>query len=177
MTVSYVAPFRVFKSFVEFYPKLGTAIAFSTMAAAARMIPTAAGVRAASADSAATSDALQIATGSELVASGNNSSPQKLQASASDRPPEGRLIQPILAASYNEIEYRFLRQGDYSLSRASAQRADRSSNITRSRHSMRRVARSSPPALSIWRASQRKPLRSKVETSATCRASLDQLLC
>src|SRR6185437_8638921 len=77
MTVSYVAPFRVFKSFVEFYPKLGTAIAFGTMAGAARMIPTAAGVRAASADSAATSDALQIATGSELVASGNNSSPQK----------------------------------------------------------------------------------------------------
>ncbi len=77
MTVSYVAPFRMFKSFVEFYPKLGTEIAFSTMAAAARMIPTAAGVRAASADSAAISDALQIAKGSERVAPRNNSSPRK----------------------------------------------------------------------------------------------------
>ena len=40
MTVNYVTPFRVFKSFVEFYPKLGATIAFSTMAAAARTIPT-----------------------------------------------------------------------------------------------------------------------------------------
>ena len=39
MTVNYVTPFRVFKSFVEFYPKLGATIAFSTMAAAARIIP------------------------------------------------------------------------------------------------------------------------------------------
>ena len=77
MTLSYVTPFRVFKSFVEFYPKLGAAIAFSTMDAAARMIPTAAGVRAASTDSAAISDAPQVAKGSELVAPGNNSSPQK----------------------------------------------------------------------------------------------------
>ena len=33
-------PFEAFKSFVEFYPKLGATIAFGTMAAAARMIPT-----------------------------------------------------------------------------------------------------------------------------------------
>ena len=43
MTVSYVTPFRAFKKFVEFYPKLGAAIAFGTMDAAARMIPTAVG--------------------------------------------------------------------------------------------------------------------------------------
>jgi hypothetical protein len=74
MTVSYVAPFRVFKSFVEFYPKLGTAIAFSTMAAAARMIPTAVAGRAASTDGAA--DESQI-EGSDLVAPGNSSIPEK----------------------------------------------------------------------------------------------------
>ena len=37
---AYVTPFGVFKSFVEFYPKLGATIAFGAMAAAARMIPT-----------------------------------------------------------------------------------------------------------------------------------------
>ena len=45
--------------------------------AAARMIPTAAGVRAASTDSAAITDAPQIAKGLERVAPGNNSSHQK----------------------------------------------------------------------------------------------------
>ena len=68
MTVNYVTPFRVFKSFVEFYPKWGATIAFSTMAAAARMIPT---------SGAAISDPPQIAKGPELVSPANNSSPRK----------------------------------------------------------------------------------------------------
>jgi hypothetical protein len=84
MTVSYVTPFRAFKKFVEFYPKLGAAIAFSAMDTAARMIPTPAGVRAASTDSAATSDAPQIAKGSEL-APGSNSSLQKRNNSTTPR--------------------------------------------------------------------------------------------
>jgi hypothetical protein len=85
MTVSYVTPFRVLKSFVEFYPKLGAAIAFSTMETAARMIPTAGGVRAASTDTAI-SDASQISKGSELVAPGNNSSPQRRNNSTPTKP-------------------------------------------------------------------------------------------
>ena len=68
MTANYVTPFRVFKSFVEFYPKLGATIAFGTMAAAARMIPT---------SRAAISDAPQIAKGPELVSPANISSPRK----------------------------------------------------------------------------------------------------
>ena len=68
MTVNYVIPFRVFKSFVEFYPKLGAMIAFGTMAAAARMIPT---------SGAAISDPPQIAKGPEVVSPANNSSPRK----------------------------------------------------------------------------------------------------
>jgi len=68
MTVNYVTPFRVFKSFVEFYPKLGAMIAFGTMAAAARMIPT---------SGAAISDPPQIAKGPEVVSPANNSSPRK----------------------------------------------------------------------------------------------------
>jgi hypothetical protein len=67
MTVNYVTPFRVFKSFVEFYPKLGAMIAFGTMAAAARMIPT---------SGAAISDPPQI-EGPEVVSPANNSSPRK----------------------------------------------------------------------------------------------------
>jgi hypothetical protein len=39
MTATHVTPFEMFKSLVEFYPKLGASIAFETMAAAARMIP------------------------------------------------------------------------------------------------------------------------------------------
>ena len=58
MTATHVTPFEVFKSFVEFYPKLGATIAFGTMAAAVRMIPT---------SGAAISDAPQIAKGPELV--------------------------------------------------------------------------------------------------------------
>jgi hypothetical protein len=68
MTVNYVTPFRVFKSFVEFYPKLGAMIAFGTMAAAARMIPT---------SGAAISDPPQIEKGPEVVSPANNSSPRK----------------------------------------------------------------------------------------------------
>jgi hypothetical protein len=64
MTANHVTPFEAFKSFVEFYPKLGATIAFGTMAAAARMIPT----------SAAISDAPQIAKGPQLVSTANISS-------------------------------------------------------------------------------------------------------
>jgi hypothetical protein len=67
MTANHVTPFEAFKSFVEFYPKLGATIAFGTMAAAARMIPT---------SGAAISDAPQ-AKGPELVSLANISSPRK----------------------------------------------------------------------------------------------------
>jgi hypothetical protein len=40
MTVNHVPPFRVFKTFVEFYPRLGATIAIGAMDAAVRMIPT-----------------------------------------------------------------------------------------------------------------------------------------
>jgi hypothetical protein len=65
MTANHVTPFEAFKSFVEFYPKLGAMIAFGTMAAAARMIPT---------SSAAISDAPQIAKRPQLVSTANVSS-------------------------------------------------------------------------------------------------------
>ena len=68
MTANHVTPFEAFKSLIEFYPKLGATIAFGTMAAAARMIPT---------SGAAISDAPQIATGPELVSSVNISSHRK----------------------------------------------------------------------------------------------------
>jgi len=93
MTANHVTPFEAFKSFVEFYPKLGATIAFGTMAAAARMIPT---------SGAAISDTPQIAKGPVLVSPANISSPRKRSTThkktaqnlqASDRPPEGRLIQ------------------------------------------------------------------------------------
>ena len=67
MTANRVTPFEAFKSFVEFYPKLGATIAFGTMAAAARMIPT---------SGAAISDAPK-AKGPELVSLANISSPRK----------------------------------------------------------------------------------------------------
>jgi hypothetical protein len=67
MTANRVTPFEAFKSFVEFYPKLGATIALGTMAAAARMIPT---------SGAAISDAPQ-AKGPELVSPANISSPGK----------------------------------------------------------------------------------------------------
>jgi hypothetical protein len=68
MTANHVTPFEAFKSFVEFYPKLGATIAFGTMAAAARMIPT---------SGAAISDTPQTAKGPELVSPANISSPRK----------------------------------------------------------------------------------------------------
>ena len=68
MTANHVTPFEAFKSFVEFYPKLGATIAFGTMAAAARMIPT---------SGAAISDTPQIAKGPVLVSPANISSPRK----------------------------------------------------------------------------------------------------
>ena len=67
MTANYVNPFEVFRSFVEFYPKLGATIAFGTMATAARMIPT---------SDAAVGDAPE-AKGPELVSSANIPSPRK----------------------------------------------------------------------------------------------------
>ena len=69
-------PFEAFKSFVEFYPKLGATIAFGTMAAAARMIPT---------SGAAISDAPQ-AKGPELVSLANISSPRKRRAAQQSSP-------------------------------------------------------------------------------------------
>jgi hypothetical protein len=70
MTANRVTPFEAFKSFVEFYPKLGATIAFGTMAAAARMIPT---------SGAAISDAPQ-AKGPGLVSPANISSPRNRSA-------------------------------------------------------------------------------------------------
>ena len=67
MTANRVTPFEAFKSFVEFYPKLGATIAFGTMAAAARMIPT---------SGAAISDAPQEKN-HELVSLANISIPRK----------------------------------------------------------------------------------------------------
>ena len=68
MTANRVNPFEVFKSFIEFYPKLGATVAFGTMVAAARMIPS---------SWAAISDAPKIAKGPELISSANVSSPRK----------------------------------------------------------------------------------------------------
>jgi hypothetical protein len=67
MAGNHVTPFEVFKSFVEFYPKLGATIAFGAMAAAARMIPT----------SGALIDDAPQAKGPELVSPANISSPRK----------------------------------------------------------------------------------------------------
>lgn len=64
---AYASPFGLFKSFVEFYPKLGATIAFGTMAAAARMIPT---------SRVAISDAPE-AKGPELVSPANIPTPRK----------------------------------------------------------------------------------------------------
>ena len=73
-------------SFVEFYPKLGATIAFGTMAAAARMIPT---------SGAATSDAPQ-AKDPELVSFANISSPPKRRtAQQSSRRKRGAAQQSI----------------------------------------------------------------------------------
>jgi len=64
---AYASPFGLFKSFVEFYPKLGATIAFGAMAAAARMIPT---------SGAAIGDAPQAKL-PELVSPANIPSPRK----------------------------------------------------------------------------------------------------
>jgi hypothetical protein len=76
MIAKRVTPFEAFKSFVEFYPKLGATIAFGTMAAAAKMIPT---------SGAAISDAPQ-AKGPELVSLANNSSPRKRRTARQSSP-------------------------------------------------------------------------------------------
>jgi hypothetical protein len=76
MIAKRVTPFEAFKSFVEFYPKLGATIAFGTMAAAAKMIPT---------SGAAISDAPQ-AKGPELVSLANNSSPRKRRTAQQSSP-------------------------------------------------------------------------------------------
>ena len=67
MTANHVTQFEAFKSFVEFYPKLGATIAFGAMVAAARMIPT---------SGAAISDAPQV-KGPKLVSPAKISSPRK----------------------------------------------------------------------------------------------------
>jgi len=76
MNVNHVTPFRVFKSFLEFYPNLGATIAFGTMAAAARMIPT---------SGAAIGDTPQ-AKGPELVSPANILSPRKRSAAHQSSP-------------------------------------------------------------------------------------------
>ena len=76
MTANHVTPFEAFMSFVEFYPKLSATIAFGTMAAAARMIPT---------SGAAISDAPQ-AKGPELVSLANISSPRKRRTAQQSSP-------------------------------------------------------------------------------------------
>ena len=68
MTTNNVTPFEAFKSFVEFYPRVGAIIVFGAMAAAARMIPT---------SGAAISDARPITKGPELVSPTNISSRRK----------------------------------------------------------------------------------------------------
>ena len=70
MTANPVNPFEVFKSFVEFYPKLGATIALGAMAAAAKMIPTSSGVISATPQ----------AKGPELVSPANISSLRKRSA-------------------------------------------------------------------------------------------------
>jgi hypothetical protein len=73
MAANYVNPFDAFKNFVEFYPKLGAAMAFGTMAAAARMIPT---------SGAPIIKAPQVASGPQPVTPANNSSTRKKGPSA-----------------------------------------------------------------------------------------------
>jgi hypothetical protein len=76
MTANRVTPFEAFKRFIEFYPKLGATIAFGTMAAAARMIPT---------SGTAISDAPQ-ANGPELFSLANISSPRKRSTAQQSNP-------------------------------------------------------------------------------------------
>ena len=78
MTANYLTPFEVFKSFVEFYP-LGATIAFGTMAAAARMVPT---------GDVAISDAPE-AKGPEPVSPANIPTPRK-QSGPRKRGPAGK---------------------------------------------------------------------------------------
>ena len=80
MTANRVTPFEAFMSFVEFYPKLSATIAFGTMDAAARMIPT---------SGAAISDAPQ-AKGPELVSPANISSPRKRRTAQQSSPRKRR---------------------------------------------------------------------------------------
>ena len=72
MTANYVTPFEMFKSMVEFYPKLGATIAFGTMAAAARMIST-------------SGAAPQIAQGPELVSPTDTGSTRSTRSTTSPR--------------------------------------------------------------------------------------------
>jgi hypothetical protein len=87
MTANRVTAFEAFKSFVEFYPKLGATIAFGTMAAAARMIPT---------SGAAISDAPQE-KGPELVSLANisaqQSGPRKRRTAQQSSPRKRRTAQ------------------------------------------------------------------------------------
>ena len=67
MTANNVTPFEVFKSLIEFYPRLGATIALGSFAAAARMIPT---------GSAVISD-VPPEKGPEIVSPTNNSGRKK----------------------------------------------------------------------------------------------------
>jgi hypothetical protein len=58
MDMNRVTPFEAFRSFIEFYPRLGATIAFGTMAVAAKMIPT---------SGAAKSEAAQISKAPQPV--------------------------------------------------------------------------------------------------------------
>jgi hypothetical protein len=80
MTANRVTAFEAFKSFVEFYPKLGATIALGTMAAAARMIPT---------NGATISDAPQE-KGPELVSLANVASPRKRRTAQQSSPRKRR---------------------------------------------------------------------------------------
>ncbi len=76
MTVNPVRAFEAFRSCVEFYPKLVATIAFGTMAAAARMIPT----------SGATIDEERQTKGREFVSPANFSSVRTRPTARQSRP-------------------------------------------------------------------------------------------
>jgi hypothetical protein len=68
MTANRMTPFEAFRSFIEFYPRLSATIAFGTMAAAAKMIPS---------SGAANGGAAQISETEELVLPAATASPRK----------------------------------------------------------------------------------------------------
>jgi len=83
MTTNPVTPFRMFKNFVEFYPRLGATIALGAMDAATKMIPT---------SRAGVSDEPREERRPELVTPPKISGPQKRSSSRQRKPANKRRV-------------------------------------------------------------------------------------